>query len=316
MTRASSDRCGDSVAVILNPIAGPRRSRLTPDAARNALARHGLEGEILPTTGPGEAVALARAAAARHPVVAAAGGDGTVHEVATGLLGTDAALAVLPGGSGNDYALGLGIGSLRAGLDAVAGGVRRAVDVVCCGERRFFNSAGFFLSGLVSLKADRLSRRLGRWRYRLASVAALATYRPPVARWILDHGREVVEGPCLLAEAGNGPCAGGGFVLCPGADPGDGWLDLCFVRPLSLWALLRVFPAAARGEHVDHEAVYRTRARTAVLEVSDRVPLHLDGEATVMEAGRYELWLEPGRLMVCAPAPAGRPGAASGGEDR
>jgi diacylglycerol kinase (ATP) len=321
LREASAGGGGDrprSVAVILNPRAGSPQSRLTLAAASQLLARFGFDVEGFVTTRPGEASELAARAAAAHPVVAAVGGDGTVCEVATGLLGASAALAVLPTGSGNDFASGLGIATPEAGAVAAARGCPRRLDVAYLDRRPFFNSAGFFLSGLVSQRAVCFWRRAGRWRYVLAAMTAMPCYRPQPAVWRLEGEPEVRAGRWMLTEIGNGPRAGGGFMLLPDADPSDGWLDFCLVAPLSLWTLARLFPAAARGEQLAHPAIARPRARRATLSLERRTPIHVDGEPTVLEPGRYEVRLDPGRLAVLAPAPgdSGRVDSTPAKEDR
>jgi len=290
-----------TVAAIVNPTAGSPRVRLSAAAAASLLQRNGCEVEIFVTRASGEATELAARAAESHPVVAAVGGDGTVHEVARGLLGTDAALAVLPCGSGNDLAFALGIEGAAAGAAAAGRGRIRRIDVAYLADRPFFNSAGFFLSGLVSGRAHRLWRGVGKLRYTLAAAWSLLGYRPQRGRWQLDGVPQVLDRRWLLAEVCNGPSAGGNFLLCPDADPGDGILDFCLARPVSALTLLRLFPAAARGEPFAHPAVHRPRARGATITIEQPVPVHLDGEPSLLQAGSFRIRLAAGRLAVLSP---------------
>ena len=302
-----------TVAVILNPAAGAARARLGPDRLSALLAGHGFEVEMLTSRQPGEAVELAARAAERHPVVVAAGGDGTVHEVATGLLGTGATLGVLPTGSGNDFAFALGISSPQRGALAVAQHTARAIDVAFLDDRPFVNTAGLFLSGTVSHRAAGCWRWAGKLRYVLSSLTALPFYRPQPAVWELAGEPEPRSGRWLLAEISNGPRAGGGFMLAPDADPSDGLLDFCLLRPLGLPTLLRLFPAAARGERLEHPGVCRPRADAARLRTERCLPIHLDGEPQLLDAGEHRISLRPGYLAVLAPpppAPAGSGAAA------
>ncbi len=289
-----------SAAAVVNPVAGLPGSR----AARRALAglrARGLAVEILWTTRPGEGRELAARAAERHPVVCAVGGDGTVREVALGLLGTGAALAVLPIGSGNDFARACATPTPAAGAAAVAAGPLARLDVGRIDGRPFFNSAGLFLSGRVSAAAAGLWRGLGRWRYVLAAAAQVGRPRPEAALWRLEGEAAPRGGRWLLAEIGNGPTAGGGFRLTPAADPTDGLLDLCLVRPLPVGQLLRLLPRAAAGRDLDHPAIERPRAAGALLDLPEPTVAHLDGEAGPLAAGRHRLGLEPAALAVVLP---------------
>jgi len=296
-----------SAALIANPVAGPKRQRIDPTVAARLLREVGYEVVVKITDGPGHASELARQAAAEFSVVAALGGDGTVHEVACGLVGTASALAVLPCGSGNDFAYGLGIPNIRTGV-AVAGQCRRhRLEVCYLDEQPFFNTAGFFISGLVSGRAVNVWRQAGKWRYILAAVSALASYQAQPATWTLEDEATERTGNFLLVEACNGPRAGGGFRFIPQADPFDGQLDICLIRPISLWTGLRLLPSAASGGMIEHEAIERISTTSTQLEIPEAVPYHLDGEPDILPAGNHTLRLEAARLAVLAPTQSGAP---------
>lgn len=293
----------DSVAVILNPAAGPARSRPAPGAVKSLLHHAGFAAEILFSAGPRHAVELAARAAEAHPRVVAVGGDGTVSEVAEGLAGTGSALALLPVGSGNDFAAGLGIVGLRAGIQALQAGAVRTLDVCRFADRFFVNSCGLFFDGAVSRRAAGVSRRFGRLRYPIATLGLLTTYRPVPARWHLEteRGPEILEGVWMLAEIGNGTRCGGGFRLTPQADPSDGLLDFCLVRALPRWTFLRTLPRGIDGSHLQSPYVLSPRASAATLSVEVPIPVHWDGEASILSPGEHRFAVEPGRLRVLAP---------------
>ena len=102
-----------SIAVIANPFAGTSRGRLSGAEAVAALRQTGFDARLCPTEGPGHARQLAAEIAGHSDLVVALGGDGTIHEVAGGLVGTDCPLGVLPSGSGNDFAVGIGCGTVE-----------------------------------------------------------------------------------------------------------------------------------------------------------------------------------------------------------
>ncbi|MCP4574310.1 MAG: YegS/Rv2252/BmrU family lipid kinase [bacterium] len=289
--------------VIANPFAGTSRGRLDGPRAVDLLHAVGVDAELRPTAGAGDATRLAReAAAAGADLVVAVGGDGTVHETAVGLAGTGTALAVLPSGSGNDFARGIGCPTVTAGLTAIARGGRRAVDVARIDGDVFVNSLGLLASGLVSGRAARLWRWLGGGRYVVAAVKTLVTYRGQTMTWVVD-GREMPAERFLLAEICNGPFTGGGFRFAPDADFGDGRLDACLVRPPGVVAGLRLLPRAARGASLDHPAISVVTCRDLVFRSTEPVAYHRDGEPGVLVAGEHRVELMPGELLVCAPAP-------------
>jgi len=293
-----------SAAVIINPIAGAARGRLSPEAAAGLFAAHGIETEILVTHLPGGEAELAAQAAARHPLVAVAGGDGTVSEAARGLAGTEAVLVLLPCGSGNDFANGLGITTPRGGVAAAVAGRVVPIDVCAFADRFFVNSCGLFFSGEVSLRAADVSRRWGRLRYPVATAGLLTRYRSRPATWRLDPGAagEIpLEGRWLLAEIGNGTRCGGGFRLTPRADPGDGLLDVCLMGDLDLRRRLTILPRGIKGTHLSDPSVLYHRVASAEIETPRTLAVHWDGEAARIPPGTYRYRVDPGRLRVALP---------------
>ncbi len=294
-----------TAAVIINPIAGAARGRLTPEAVVGLFAEHGIDAEPMMTHLAGGEAELAARAAERHPLVCVAGGDGTVSETARGLAGTDAVLGLLPCGSGNDFANGLGVFSPRQGAAAVAAGRVIAVDTGRFAGRFFVNSCGLFFNGEVSLKAAEVSRRWGRLRYPLATLGLIAGYRAPAATWRLDPGgvcETILEGRWLLAEIGNGDRCGGGFRLTPQADPTDGLLDICLVGDMPVWRRLATLPKGASGRHLGDPCVSYPRVAAAEVETEETLAVHWDGEAARIPPGVHALSIEPGRVRVAVPA--------------
>ncbi len=292
-----------SAAVILNPIAGAARGRLDAAGLRELLKPLGIEAEILATRAAGEAADYAAAATGHHPLVIVAGGDGTVSEVARGLNGTGTPLAVLPCGSGNDFAQGLGIRDIAAGVAAIQSGREIFVDTARFADRFFVNSCGLFMNGEVSLRAAGVPRIWGRWRYPIATLVEIGRRRTVRATWRFetDDGPLVVEDDWTLVEAGNGVQCGGGFRLTPNADPGDGRLDFCMVRAMPLHALLRTLPKTIDGGHLASPYVLYPRATAAEVVTETSLAVHWDGEAARIPAGTWRFQVEPAALRVLVP---------------
>lgn len=303
---------------MVNPTAASGAAGRRWPAVEAALRAAGTEVDTAFTEGPGHARELARAAASRgRDAVAAVGGDGTVHEVVGGLLegaprgAPLPSLAVLPLGSGNDFAAALRLpADPLAAARTVTSVPPRPVDAgrveTLDGERRFFaNGVGAGFDARVALRARAIPRLTGPALYGTALLWELTTLRTPPLRVRVD-GREVHDGPACMVTISNGPRHGGGFHLCPGAEVDDGLLDVLVVEKLSRRRLLSFLSASLKGGMAEAPGIRRHRGREVELRAGGDVPAHVDGEILSHGAHRLRFELLPGRLPVLAPAP--RPG--------
>lgn len=303
--------------VVVNPAAGGGRGERAGDAVSSALARIGVRREALRTNGPGDASAiaarLAREGAARILVV---GGDGTVHEVANGLLEQAAAgeaapmLAVHPVGTGNDFAR-----TARAARDAAESARRAAYGeavrfdagrAAWAGGRRFFvNLLGFGVDVEVLRRRARFSRLPGLAQYMAAFASAVVRYRPPSAA--IDVGGEEIAGAVTIAAFTCGRSIGGGFMINPEAEPDDGRLDLCHVPALGLLQVAPLALRAVRGTHGRSKHVAMRRLERAVIRSGGEEPIwfEVDGELLPEPARELRVEVVPGALRVLMPAEKG-----------
>jgi diacylglycerol kinase family enzyme len=293
------------VCVVVNPRAGRGRAHRRLQRLRERLAGRAL---FRLTRGPGHAEQLAfEAARSGVPAVAAAGGDGTVHEVANGVLRAgrpEVVLEVWPVGSANDYAHSLGLEpawKLR-GEPAV---VPQAVDVGLVrsehGQRYFVNGVGLGFNGRVNLESRRIRFLPGRLLYNLALLRALwGRFEAPVMNLVID-GRESTS-PTLALSVAVGRREGN-FTVAPEAILDDGLFDCLHAGPLSRWELVRNLHRINTGRLPDHPQVWRGRCASLRVESPSPVALHLDGELFgAAEAGvkELEVRLLPQALLVTA----------------
>ncbi len=298
--------------VILNPTAGGGRSGRRQKALEAALEAAELRFRIVLTETPGHATALACEAACTSAVVVAAGGDGTVQEVAAGLLksGGHAALGVFPHGTGNDFArvLSLPTAPLAAARVLAAGRTRRAD----CGlvhwtedgakeERLFVNAVGIGFDAEVAVEAARHKHLRGLAAYLTALLRVVRRWPGPHATLHDGRGTRLYEGPLLMATAGNGISLGGGFLLTPRASVWDGKLDIGIVAHAPVRRIVRLLPDAVRGRHGAQPEVRMHRLSALVAESRTGLPLHADGEVLARRAQRIVASVLPGALRVVVP---------------
>ena len=296
-------------SVIINPVAGPDGHRpgagsARADRARRSLRAHGASGEVVITSGRGQAADLVRDLVARGAeIVIAWGGDGTVNEVAGPLIGTTTALGIVRSGSGD----GLGR-TLRVPEDpdqAIASAVTgrsHLIDVGYLGDRHFLNVGGIGFDATVAAAFNDGGRR-GQFGYLLRTLQAVWTYRASRYRLQLEH--EASDSTRFLVAFANGSEYGGHLVLSADADPSDGWLDAVIVDDgpavRQLWRMRRL----ALGVRRPAEGIFRYRLRHASV-AGDRLVCHVDGE-TFEATGVIDVRVAPGALRVAAGAPPSTP---------
>ena len=291
------------IAVIVNAAAG-RGASAVPAArrlaiARDVLARAGVDHEVSATEYAGHARDLARQAIERGAgTIVAWGGDGTVNEVGSVVAFTGAALAIVPGGSGNGLAYALGVPrdpseALRHALSSA----ERRIDAGEIGGRLFFNLAGF---GFDAHVAELFARRGSRGLRGYVAIAAreLCAFRPPRLRITTERGSE--ERALLLLVVANGTQWGRGARIAPHARLDDGLLDLVAVAPRSVISTAVQIPRLFRGR-IDRASGIATEQVTGV-RIGGEPPLrfHVDGEPLRSHAPDLTVRVHPGALRVRA----------------
>jgi len=217
-------------------------------------------------------------------VVIAAGGDGTINEVASGVLAADAspttAMAVIPYGTANDFATGIGVlkGDPLRALQLAAEGVASPIDVGKVNDRIFVNvTSGGFGAEVTAATPPQLKKALGGAAYSLMGLVTAAKMDPHECRFTAPDGT-TGEGKLLLMAVGNGRQCGGGYQVAPDALLNDGLLDVFVVRDAEVPQLGLVLnelldPAAEANKYVTYRQL-----PSFSLESARPMQLNLDGE--------------------------------------
>lgn len=258
-----------------------------------------LGAEVTLTTHPRHASELAaRALADGCRLIVAVGGDGTLNEVASSLVGTPATFGLIPCGSGNGLGRHLGIhGELRHSLENLRTGRTRLIDTGLADGHPFFTVAGLGFEAEASARFNQLSQR-GATRY-LTTCAKLWRGHVPEDYLIVGDGRRIRARGFTVAIA-NSDQYGNNARIAPGALVDDGLLDLTLVPPV---AALRALPLLAQlftGTIGHAKGVVRLRAAHFVVERPQPGLIHTDGE-THSAGARVEFLIRPRSLRVIAP---------------
>lgn len=303
------DEGSGKVLLIANPAAqngngGPAAER----AATLLRARLGEDAVVLArTAGPRHASEIAERAEGCSTVIAL-GGDGVIHEVASGLMKRSAArrptLGVIPVGSGNDYARTLGISSkVDEACAQLLSAEARPTDVGRVNGHWFVETLSFGLDAAIAL--DTMERRVRTGRtgtvlYMESGVDQLL-HHLDVRRYRASFdGGEPVEAESIMFAAQIGPYYGGGFKICPDARIDDGMLDVCVAHPpVGVARALFIFLRAKDGKHVRFKQMELRRCRTLHVEFDEAPPAQMDGE--LIEGRSFDVSVDPHALDVLVP---------------
>ena len=304
--------------VILNPMARGGAGRGMRSVIERALASRHRDVDVVETQHAGHGSELARAAVADGvDVIVAAGGDGTIHEVANGILqmtgpgeASDVAFGVIPIGTGNDFAKVVpGCRTREEALRTLGTGKPRAFDVGrtewAGGSEYFVNAMGTGVDVEVVRQIERLSRGAGALVYMRGLFTALGIYEPIGLRITsTDRGvSELVDTRIMLVAVANGRCVGGSFNICPEARPDDGRLDLCIVDQMPLLEQIALVPRIVMGKHESSGRVRTRLVQSVTFSATDDRGLffQLDGELREpSDAREVTVTIEPSRLRVIA----------------
>ena len=236
--------------------------------------------------------------------IVVAGGDGTVHEATNGIMRSqgDAALGVIPTGTGNDFAKACDVPldwehATKLLADRIpAQQQRRIIDVGMMNDRYFANGAGVGLDARVTRISRSYRLPIGDLIYLLAIFRAMID-GIATPRMRITAGDHLQDGPITLANIANGPWIGGMFNIAPNAENNDGNFDLLIVAPVTRRRIMSLLPKLISGTHMGEKEILHKHVTSVVIESDEPVDSHLDGELQPQQQ-RFEIELLPSALRL------------------
>jgi YegS/Rv2252/BmrU family lipid kinase len=277
--------------VIVNPVAGAKTTYRKWPLISELLHSGGFPFEFQYTEGVGHAIELAREATTNgYQFLVAVGGDGTVNEVANGILQSrdcgGASIGIISTGTGGDFIRTAGITKdyIKA-CSCICGDNRRLIDVgvveyqksgqTC--KRFFVNSAGVGFDAAAAEAASHLPKIFGGTiPYILGLLKSIVSYRNKTVTVKMGDSEEHKR--VLSIIMANGCYFGGGMFVAPQANLYDGLLDVISVGDISKLDLLKTFPKIYKGTHITHPLVKMEKATRIEIKSSEKVVIQADGE--------------------------------------
>jgi len=273
--------------VIFNPTGGRGRVARRMAEVQQHLLALGASVELYATTSADD---LARAAAeasrdATVDRVVICGGDGSVHHAVRDFDLERGTFAVLPLGSGDDFADVCNVPrDVRRACEIAVRGEVREVDVALANGIRYLGVASLGFDSEVNELANSIRMPLGSFIYVYSTLRLVPRFQPH--RVSIDGAP---SSPIMFIAVGNSRQYGGGIRITPGAKIDDGLLDACIVHRTSRWQLLLTMPRAYRGSHVRKPYVEVRRAREFIFDAERPLKIYGDGEYMTTTPVRFGL---------------------------
>ncbi len=295
---SSLPKTSRAFVLLVNPAAAGGRALRRVPAVTTELKRLGAPHRVVETTGMEHARSEAKAAVAAGETVAALGGDGFLRPLLDVLKDSDSALALVPGGRGNDLARVLEIPSRPEDAARVAvEGAERLLDVAYVDDTPYLGIAGFGFDSDANRIANDARFVRGNLVYLYAALRALVQWKPARFSVTVDGESHAVAGYSVAVA--NSRAYGGGMFVAPQAELDDGLLDVVTVGQSSKVAFLRGLPRVFKGTHLQNPAVATFCGARIEVEADRPFQIYADGDpiGTVPATLR----VEPRCLRVIVP---------------
>ncbi|QCR21790.1 diacylglycerol kinase family protein [Pontibacter sp. SGAir0037] len=288
------------IRFIVNPKSGTKSGLDIASHIKLHLDHQKHRHDIVYTDYAGHAPELAKqAAAAGCHIVVAVGGDGTVNEVARGLLNTEAALAILPKGSGNGLARHLKIPmGIRGALRVINQAKTSTIDSGSINGHPFFTTAGIGFDAYISSVFAGNKKRGLKTYVELVLKEVLNYKHLPVTATI--NGNTLVTN-CYVMAFANAAQYGNNAYIAPMADIRDGLLDVCLVRELDFLKAIHLSYCMLTRQIANADSAEYFKTDGVLVETDHQIMYHADGDF-IGKASRFKVEMFPKSLKVISPA--------------
>lgn len=271
----------DKILFIINPIAGGGRAKRLVPIIDNFMKSIGVDYNIVLTEKSRDGINIAKKGLKKgYKKIVAVGGDGTVNEVALGILEYgEGTLGIIPSGTGNDFARTLNIPfNIEEAIEIIIKGINKKVDVGMVNGDLFLNIASIGFDSVVVKNTEKIKKRLKSGiAYFIGVLITLVGFKDINTRLEIDN--MLIDKDIFLVAVGNGKYYGGGLKVLPMARVEDGYFHICVVNKMSKLKLLFLLPTIIKGKHIKfkkHVEIFK--AKKVRIFTKNITYLNIDGE--------------------------------------
>lgn len=270
------------VTVIANPFSGTS-TKSNLESSLSKINNDFFDLKVLMTEYAGHGAELAKEELMNGTeIIAAAGGDGTVNEIASVVAGTDKTLAILPGGSGNGFAMHLGLGrdTLKA-FEILKEQKTKWVDTCMLNDRFFINIAGLGFDARIAY-LTKANKKRGFFQYFKTTIQESGKFKAMPLKITLDNS-EVIEGKFAAAVVANASMYGYNFTIAPTAALDDGLFDVMLIKEAPVYKyFFTAYRMLNKTMHLS-PLTLNYKATEVLIESEKEDYFHIDGEGFVMD---------------------------------
>ncbi|MBF88374.1 MAG: hypothetical protein CMG75_01735 [Candidatus Marinimicrobia bacterium] len=278
------------ILFIVNPTSGRGKAAKKIPKLETLLKAKKVDYELVKTTKSGHAKNIAFKRRADFDVVAVFGGDGTMNEVLNGLVGGNTPMAIVPIGTGNDFARSANLPmKMNEAIDGILNGKTVLCDIGFFNKERYFiNVIGIGFDAFANIQSRKIKRIRGTMVYVVAVFKTLRLWSSVKMRIEMDD--IVINDLSYLTCIANGWSVGGGLSLAPDANLHDGFFDICHVSDIKAGKIIRHFTRLINGKINNFPEVSLSRSKKVRITSKQSLPMHLDGE--IIEGDNKEFDVE------------------------
>lgn len=285
------------ILFIINPISGVSKKKNLPSLIDSLIDKNKFSYSITFTEYPKHGKEIAHQQQHKHDCIVAVGGDGTINEIGSSLIGSNCALAIIPSGSGNGLARDLGISmNINEAINSLNTAVFTKIDTCYLNERPFFCTAGIgFDADVAHTFANSNSRGL--------KTYATSVIKTLFKKRIIDlelniNGKSHTESISSITFA-NAKQFGNNFKIAPKASNSDGIIDICLVKGISFFTVIPMLIKLLNGTiNTLKNYTYFTSEEDIKVILKQPENIHIDGEATSMKPTQIIIRNEKQNLTI------------------
>ncbi|NNE14779.1 MAG: diacylglycerol kinase family lipid kinase [Saprospiraceae bacterium] len=266
------------IVFIVNPFSGAKSKNALPTLIDQYLDKSKFDYELQFTESAGHASVLAQQAVESHTdIVVACGGDGTVNEVAKSIVNQKTALGIIPYGSGNGFAMHIGLGrNIKKAIKILNTAESKCIDSCTVNDRFFLNLAGVGFDALIAFKAHEGEKRGFKMYFNLVRKE-IFNFKAP--EFTVKLNNKSIEGPFTTIAVANAAMYGYNFTVAPLAEMTDGLLDVVFIKKASIFRILLSTWRMLNNSLHKSRLVSIEKCKTVTIESKYPYYFHIDGES-------------------------------------